>query len=609
MRTINTYLASLLCCLIIPQVARGVPQLIGYQGRVTVDGSLFEGTGQFRFALVNGDGSATWWSNDGTSVAGSEPATAVSLPVSSGLYSVLLGDAGVGGMDILSASVFARDDVYLRVWFDDEVNGSVQLAPDQRIAAVGFALMAARVEEVRLDEIVAPPSDPVVAWGRNEDGQTAVPTGLVDIADVAAGDAHTLLVTAEGDVLAFGSDSTGQITVPESLGAVSMVAAGGSHSLAVLADGGVVAWGSDGFGQSTVPGGLSNVTQVAGGQNHSVVLQQSGTIQVWGDDSFGQLSVPVAAASAVAIVSGDDHILALLPDRTVVAWGRNDTGQADVPGDLSEVRAIAAGAFHSLALKFDGTVVAWGWNSAGQSDVPDGLAEVVAIAAGYTYSAALTETGDVVVWGDDSYGQRNAPESARNLVALTGGRDHLVVLRAAFVPAALARLDEPNRFSGPVGIGRDAATNALEVEGQASKSTAGNWLANSDGRIKADIRPLTDALGTLDRVRLVDFRYSAEYRAGHPGVDDVRYLNVVAQEFAEVFPEHVHPSGESLADGSPILQVDTYPLTIYSAAAIQELHRETKFLREENRDLRKRLERLENISEDHSNRGDGIPGP
>jgi predicted RNase H-like nuclease (RuvC/YqgF family) len=37
-----------------------------------------------------------------------------------------------------------------------------------------------------------------------------------------------------------------------------------------------------------------------------------------------------------------------------------------------------------------------------------------------------------------------------------------------------------------------------------------------------------------------------------------------------------------MPDGSPILQVDTYPLTIYAAAAVQELHRE-------NRELKKKI--------------------
>ena len=147
---------------------------------------------------------------------------------------------------------------------------------------------------------------------------------------------------------------------------------------------------------------------------------------------------------------------------------------------------------------------------------------------------------------------------------------------------------------GKVGLGRIPSANRLEVEGNASKTTAGDWLANSDRRIKEDIQPVTDALDTLSKVRLVDFRYTPDYRTAHPGIEDRRYLNVVAQEFAEVFPGHVKSSGETLPDGSPILQVDTYPLTIYSAAAVQELNEklgsEVEKLRKENAALKTRLE-------------------
>lgn len=119
-----------------------VPQLISYQGRVGVDGVNFDGAGQFKFALVNAAGTTTYWSNDGSSTAGSEPGTAVSITVSKGLYSVLLGDATLTHMTIVPATVFAHGDVHLRVWFNDGVNGFQQLAPDRRIAAVGYAMMA-----------------------------------------------------------------------------------------------------------------------------------------------------------------------------------------------------------------------------------------------------------------------------------------------------------------------------------------------------------------------------------------------------------------------------------------------------------------------------------
>jgi hypothetical protein len=159
--------------------------------------------------------------------------------------------------------------------------------------------------------------------------------------------------------------------------------------------------------------------------------------------------------------------------------------------------------------------------------------------------------------------------------------------------------------AGNVGIGRTPAANRLEVEGNASKTTASGWAANSDRRIKRDITPVTDALDTLNRVRLVSFRYTDDYRAAHPSVTDRPYLNVIAQEFAEVFPDHVQSSGEKLPDGSEILQVDTYPLTIYTAAAVQELNTrvdtEVAELRQENAALKARLDRLADLRQENAN--------
>ena len=129
-------LFSLSCVLIAGTVpAQQVPGLLNYQGRVSAGGTNFNGTGQFRFALVDGTGAATYWSNGvGT----------VSLPVTKGLYSTVLGDAG---MTPIPSAVFTNADVRLRVWFDDGTHGEQQLAPDPRIAAVGYALMAASVPD------------------------------------------------------------------------------------------------------------------------------------------------------------------------------------------------------------------------------------------------------------------------------------------------------------------------------------------------------------------------------------------------------------------------------------------------------------------------------
>ncbi len=227
----KTLLCILTLAVLAPALHAQVPQLINYQGRVVVGTTNFNGTGQFKFALVsNGTNTAvpatatatvvnglvdsvtvtnggagytsapavtfgdmggsgatatasvsggavtqitvnnagsgytqfasamiapppanmsftTYWSHDGTSVNGSEPFGAggpVSLPVTNGLYSVLLGDTTLPQqyMTPIPASVFNNSDVRLRVWFNDGVNGSQLLTPDQRIAAVGYAMVA-----------------------------------------------------------------------------------------------------------------------------------------------------------------------------------------------------------------------------------------------------------------------------------------------------------------------------------------------------------------------------------------------------------------------------------------------------------------------------------
>ncbi len=73
-------IAVILICLA-PALPAQVPQLVNYQGRVATGNPAvnFNGSGQFRFALVNAAGNTTYWSNDGSSVNGSQPTTAVSL--------------------------------------------------------------------------------------------------------------------------------------------------------------------------------------------------------------------------------------------------------------------------------------------------------------------------------------------------------------------------------------------------------------------------------------------------------------------------------------------------------------------------------------------------
>jgi hypothetical protein len=122
-----------------------VPQIISYQGAISASGSNFNGLGQFKFALVNSNGTVTFWSNDGSSTGGSEPDQAVTNPVNQGLFSVMLGDTSLSNMTPVGLSVFTNSDVRFRIWFSGGTNSPVLLSPDQRLTSVGFAMMAANL--------------------------------------------------------------------------------------------------------------------------------------------------------------------------------------------------------------------------------------------------------------------------------------------------------------------------------------------------------------------------------------------------------------------------------------------------------------------------------
>ena len=120
--------------------AQAVPPVLNYAGQVAVNDEPFDGNGLFKFALVNADGNVTYWSNDGTSTSGSEPQASVTVPVSGGLYSLLLGNTAIQGMGAIDPAVFAQHtDAKLRVWFSDGVNGFQQLSPDRPFASVPYA--------------------------------------------------------------------------------------------------------------------------------------------------------------------------------------------------------------------------------------------------------------------------------------------------------------------------------------------------------------------------------------------------------------------------------------------------------------------------------------
>jgi Chaperone of endosialidase len=128
-----------------------------------------------------------------------------------------------------------------------------------------------------------------------------------------------------------------------------------------------------------------------------------------------------------------------------------------------------------------------------------------------------------------------------------------------------------------VGIGRSPTTYALEVQGEAFKTAGGSaWLTPSDARVKTEIEPLTGALDRLAALQPVSFRYTPDYLAAHPGTVDRRQVSVIAQAFAQIYPDAVRQSDEAVpgasSDAQKLLLVDLHPAMVDALSAVAELN-------------------------------------
>ena len=262
--------------------------------------------------------------------------------------------------------------------------------------------------------------------GHNAHGQAVPGCTDVDVAvprafpaparvvQVACGERHTLLLTADGHVFAFGDNSNGQLgrsgvdtssSSParvELSSAVTSVACGARHSLFTLSGtGGAAACGWNLYGQCgtgdnldvrtpTPVSGLSGiaVSGVGAGISHSACVTPGGDVYVWGF---------ISGRGAKLIPSDDAQ-----EDASPVALTPH---LLECPA-LDGVRAVRCGARHVVALRDDGMLVCWGCNNMGQLGTGDtkawtspaphvvdtaAMAPVVDVQCGWWHTLVLTQ--------------------------------------------------------------------------------------------------------------------------------------------------------------------------------------------------------------------------
>jgi Chaperone of endosialidase len=267
--------ALVIAVLLLAGAARAqVPLLLNYQGRVVVGTTNFNGTGQFKFALVNTNGTTTFWSNDGTSTAGSQPTAAVSLAVSNGLYSVLLGDTTLTNMTAIPTFVFNNADVRLRVWFNDGTHGSQLLTPDQRFGAAGLAMVA-----------------------------MTVPDNAITSAKIATGAVNTAQITTS----AVNSSKIDSSSVQRR---VTGTAPPGSFITGINQDGTVTTAAAGGGGAGDITGVAAGTGLTGGGASGDVTLSLGSNLTLAGNTTLGgNLNLSATTGTAGIIFSGAARLI------------------------------------------------------------------------------------------------------------------------------------------------------------------------------------------------------------------------------------------------------------------------------------------------------------
>ena len=267
---------------------------------------------------------------------------------------------------------------------------------------------------------------PVAEPPPSDDAMDALPSGRVGVVGVAGGGSFTVAVSERGNAYEWGllpwDQSRGAQASVTSVGVravaglpagkVVEVAAGRAHAVARTVDGQVWAWGSDDAGQLGRGGGgggqaeavlvvAEGAVAVAAGGDVSACCLGNGSLLVWGGGTWGTRGPRPTQDTAGA-----------------AAAGRRDGDAVRVVGELRGVRVVQAavgGDGRVLVRDGAGAVWAWGPNERGQC----GFDRARVHKAGH-------RPGKTLEWGDKIKGIKGAlvPSEARvgGSMAATGER-------------------------------------------------------------------------------------------------------------------------------------------------------------------------------------------
>lgn len=115
------------------------PNLVAYQGALIKNGGTYNGSAEFKFAILCGG--AIIWNSDSGSPQNGDPAASVTIAVDQGVFNVMLGDLGLGMPSVTSTLLDGCTTPLLRVWVDTG-DGFELLTPDQAFGSSAFSLVS-----------------------------------------------------------------------------------------------------------------------------------------------------------------------------------------------------------------------------------------------------------------------------------------------------------------------------------------------------------------------------------------------------------------------------------------------------------------------------------
>lgn len=556
----------------------------------------------------------TYWSNDGTSVNGSEPSNAVAIVVSDGLFTVTLGDTNVANMTEIPSAIFAaQQNLQLLIWFSENVNGFAELLPAQSLTPAPYAIFAEGASAAGLTGSLSLSQLPAIVITNNDTNVhlSGILSGTLSGTFSGNGNGLTYLDASE---LASGVVPTNVLPGFQPPNYITI--AGGFGNTATAAGAFVGGGGYDGTNYegnsaeavgSTIGGGLENSVLstgpyvfIGGGQANTAggyaATVSGGLLNlVAGDESaIGGGYDNTASAYSATVAGGIGNIASGV--YATVGGGANNTASGDtamVPGGVYNtargVCSFAAG--NNAQAQNDGSFV---WADASGTSFSSTADNQFAVrAAGGVLFEANVQVGigggdyhQLSTGGGNSTGflygsfpkfadgvhlgyNYYADASGNDVIANTGGATSRLTVGYGFIGLYVGAVDA-------------APTTQRLLANSSGVTVNGTFNNSSDRNVKQDFAPVSssDLLDKVARLPISEWSYKEDVATRHVGP--------VAQDFYSIFnigtdDKHIAPMDEGGVALAAIQGLN------------QKLESENAALRAENAALEQRLNRLEKI--------------